>query len=260
MKGSRIVIPTNMRKLLKEIVHTSHLGYDSMMRRVRETIFWPKINDEIKQLVELCEACQQFKSANSKETLRLHEDGDRPWTKIGMDFLSLYGKHYLVTVDYYSGWIEVDLMNNSTKADIVISTIKKAMAKFGIPCQIVSDGGPPFNSDSLDNFPKSYKIKHIFSDPMHPKANGRAEAAVKTVENMMMKCLQTSGDMYLALLELRNTPRQDSGLSPASLMFGRNVRTLIPALYNCDVDVQKAMIKKDRRKVSIKKYYDKNAL
>ena len=36
---------------------------------------------------------------------------------------------------------------------------------------------------------------------------------------MMYKCLQDGTDVYEALFELRNTPQQDTGLSPTQLMF-----------------------------------------
>ena len=44
---------------------------------------------------------------------------------------------------------------------------------------------------------------------------------------MMCKALRDGTDQYAALLELRNTPRQDTGISPAEMMFGRNTRSLL---------------------------------
>ena len=57
---------------------------------------------------------------------------------------------------------------------------------------------------------------------------GKAEAALKITETMMCKALRDGTDQYAALLELRNTPRQDTGRSPAEMMFGRNARSLLP--------------------------------
>ena len=63
-------------------------------------------------------------------------------------------------------------------------------------------------------------IVYTMSSLGHHQSNGKAEAAVETVKRMMSKCLQDGTDVYEALLELRNTPQQDTGLSPAQLMFG----------------------------------------
>ncbi|CAH3027183.1 unnamed protein product [Porites evermanni] len=55
------------------------------------------------------------------------------------------------------------------------------------------------------------------------------EAAVKMTKTMMCKALRDGTDQYEALLELRNTPRQDTGISPAEMMFGKNTRSLLPS-------------------------------
>ena len=54
------------------------------------------------------------------------------------------------------------------------------------------------------------------------------EAAVKITKTMMCKALRDGTDQYEALLELRNTPSQDTGISPAEMMFGKNTRLLLP--------------------------------
>ncbi|GFR91026.1 polyprotein [Elysia marginata] len=45
LKGERVVVPSALRKEMKEILHSAHLGHDSMMRRARNTVFWPGINN-----------------------------------------------------------------------------------------------------------------------------------------------------------------------------------------------------------------------
>ena len=47
------------------------------------------------------------------------------------------------------------------------------------------------------------------------------EAAVKITKTMMCTALRDGTDQYEALLELRDTPRQDTGISPAEMMFGK---------------------------------------
>ena len=40
LKGVRIVIPKSLRDITKKRQHSAYLGYDSMMRRARDTVFW----------------------------------------------------------------------------------------------------------------------------------------------------------------------------------------------------------------------------
>ena len=45
-----------------------------------------------------------------------HDIPDRPWAKVGTDLFAKDGRDYLITVDYYSNFWEVDLLP-STELD-----------------------------------------------------------------------------------------------------------------------------------------------
>ena len=75
LKGERILIPFTLRSEMKKRLHSAHLGYDSMLRRARELLYWPGMAQDIKQTAEHCEACQRMKPHNQKETLRQHSNG-----------------------------------------------------------------------------------------------------------------------------------------------------------------------------------------
>ena len=55
------------------------------------------------------------------------------------------------------------------------------------------------------------------------------EAAVKITKTMMCKALRDGTDQNEALLELTNTPHQETGVSPAKMMFGKNTLLLLPS-------------------------------
>ena len=83
LKEERIVIPKSLRDITKNRLHSAHLGYDSMLRRARDTV----------KLAENCETCQLHKPRNQKETLRQHEEGETPWSKIGVDLFEIKGRN-----------------------------------------------------------------------------------------------------------------------------------------------------------------------
>ncbi|CAC5366465.1 unnamed protein product [Mytilus coruscus] len=78
VKGEAILIPKSLRHDMKNRLNSAHLGYDSMMRRARGTIFWPGMVKEIKQMTDLCEICQESKPKNQREPLIQHSDGQSP--------------------------------------------------------------------------------------------------------------------------------------------------------------------------------------
>ena len=65
---------------------------------------------------------------------------------------------------------------------------------------------------------------------------------------------------YAALLELRNTPRQDTGISPAEFMFGKNTRSLPPSTgTKHNPSKKQVMMKRAKRRLAISSYYNKGA-
>ena len=217
LKGCRILIPNALRAATKKKLHLAHLGYDIMMRHARDTVFWSGMAKEIKNITENCVVCQRHKPINQKETL-IQDDSSKPWENVGIDLFEIEGRHYLVAMDYYISYIEVEYLKTTTST-YVIEIIKKICARNGAPVCLIFDGGPQFNSLQFRKFAKEWAINHVMSSPGHPQDNEKAEAAVKVIK-IMMKTYEEGGDQYLALLELRNTPRQDSDLSPAQMMFG----------------------------------------
>ena len=145
---------------------------------------------------------------NPPEPLRQHSDGDEPWQKIGLDLFEIAGKHYLAVVDYYSNFIEIDLLTTKTSVRIV-TLLKKDCTHYGIPRMIVSDGGPQITSQEFLKFicgGLGYNSCYLITN-MHQRANGKAESAVKVMKSLLVKTLKEGGHPYEAMLEQRNTPR-----------------------------------------------------
>ncbi|XP_013420938.1 uncharacterized protein LOC106181177 [Lingula anatina] len=103
---------------------------------------------------------------------------------------------------------------------------KKWFSVHGIPEQVTS--GLPFNSSEWKHFAESYNFVHKTSSPEHPQANGMVEKYVGIAKKMLIKCNETRSDPYLALLNIRNTPRDENTRSPVQRLFSRRTRTIIP--------------------------------
>ena len=99
------------------------------------------------------------------------------------DLMEFNGNSYVVLVDYYSDFFEVDRLNNKT-ADEVVRKIKAHLARHGIPDKMITDNGPPFNSYKFREFAQSWQFEHITSSPLYPQSNGKAENAVKQAKKL----------------------------------------------------------------------------
>ena len=67
--GDRIVIPYKMRKEILEKIHEGHLGITKCKERARESVWWPQINQEIKDRLARCQHCIEKKATQRKKTI-----------------------------------------------------------------------------------------------------------------------------------------------------------------------------------------------
>ena len=55
LKGTRIVIQTKQHEAILKLIHGGHLGLNKCKLRAKETVYWPGLNDQLKDLVLNCE-------------------------------------------------------------------------------------------------------------------------------------------------------------------------------------------------------------
>ena len=226
-RGNRVIIPRSMRADTLKKIHQSHIGINGCLRRARECLYWPSMSAEVKNYISRCTTCRSLDQRQQKETIKFHDVPSRPWAKVGADLCSLNGKDYLVTVDYYSIFAEVDRLSKTTSKS-VIKRLKQHFARHGIPDTLITDYGPQFSCQQFREFAEEWQFCHTTSSPGYPQANGKAESAVKTVKRLLKRAFRSGSDPWLALLAVRNTPTEAMQASPAQLLFSR-AKTLLPS-------------------------------
>ena len=227
-RGQRCVVPSSLRREVVEKLHTAHMGIDACLRRARECVYWPGLNGQIKDHVQACQTCQMYAQKQPRETFLSTEVPTRPWSVVAADLFSFAGREYMVLVDYYSNFIEVDVLPD-TLSTTIIYLLKRQFARHGIPDKLRTDNGPQFSSAAFQKFAYDWHFQHSTSSPHYSQSNGLAESAVKTIKNIMRKAKESGGDAWMGLLAHRNTPSQDINKSPAQLLFGRRARTTLPS-------------------------------
>jgi len=145
---------------------------------------------------------------------------------VGSDIFTLHSEDYFITVDYLSGFFEIDRLPSKRVKDI-IHALKANFARHGIPSKLVTDNSP-FGSQEFANFSKAWEFTHTTISPPYSQSKGRVESAVKTAKTIMSKALEANADPFLSLLEWRNTPSSQLHSSPVQILFGRRMRTRLP--------------------------------
>ena len=175
----------------------------------------------MEDLVKSCSVCVKNRPDHA-EPLRPTKFPDRPWEMVATDLFHLKNDNYLLVVDYFSRYVEIAKLKNTT-SQAIINHLKSIFARHGIPDTLVSDNGPQYASSVFQNFSWNYGFRHQTSSPHYPQGNGEAERAVQTVKRL----IRNATDPYLALLAYRATPLKN-GSSPAELLMGRKLRTTLP--------------------------------
>lgn len=221
LRGDRVFIPKTFRTKTIQDLHAAHQGIESTLRRAQESIYWPNMNNEVKDYISRCDTCLTYVPRQQKEPLLNHEVPYRPWAKVATDLFQFENKDYLVAVDYFSDFFEV-IRLYSTTSETVIKKLKGHFARYGIPDEVISDNGSQFTAEDFRVFTQAYGFKHTCTSPHHPQSNGKAESAVKQAKKTLRMARVSGNDFYLALLNVWNTPQDEYNTSPAQRMMSRS--------------------------------------
>ena len=123
-KGTRIVVPNFLRNEALQKIHTGHLGIEKCIAMAKEVIYWPNINQQIKEMISTCTYCIDHRNQKPSEPIIHHEIPETPWTKVATDIFQQYNKAYFVIRDYTTRYFDIHKLDNC-ESHMVINKIKK---------------------------------------------------------------------------------------------------------------------------------------
>ena len=135
---------------------------------------------DIEQIFHACSVFQESRPAPSLASLHPWSWPSEPWSRLHIDFAGPFmGNMYLVLVDTYSKWMDVEIMSQII-ASQTIEKLRLIFAVHGLPKKVVSDNGPTFTSHKFQEFMERNGIVHVKAAPYHPLSNGLAEREVRS--------------------------------------------------------------------------------
>ena len=227
--GCRVVIPLSLRKQTLVTLHAGHLGQERTKFRARQIVYWPGMDIDIDNITRLCERCQSELPSQQRETLIQHEPAERPLQYLDADIASHAGGKYLIIVDGFSGWRQVEYLGLQSSTARVTSGY--ARSGFPKPCGVMgAQNLPPINSEI---FWKKWGVLQHTSSPHYPRSNGRAESGVKAAKKLLRcwdlrRCRLDEEAWTRGILQQWNTPGSH-GASPTQIIYGRPIRDTLPS-------------------------------
>ena len=183
LRSHRLVLPAALRQRALKIAHEGHQGLTKTKQLLREKIWFPGIDSMTKHMLDSCLACQATVITPSFAPLNMTPLPQAPWQYLSADFCGPLpsGDMLFVVIDEYSHYPEVEIVR-STSANSVIPKLDRILSTHGIPTEIKTDNGPPFQSHSFAQFAQYLGFHHRKITPEWPKANSESERFVRTLK------------------------------------------------------------------------------
>jgi hypothetical protein len=202
---------------------------------LRMGYYWPSIFKDAKKYVKACDSCQRVGQPNHRDEMPLNPQVVlEPFDRWALDFIgpinppSNQKVYILVCTDYMTKWVEAKALHRATEEAVIKFLFTDIFTRFGMPRELVTDGGPPFSSHGFQATLQKYHIQQRMTTPYHPQANGQVESTNKVIEAILTKTVKESrkdwsNRLLEALWAYRTTWRNTTGFSPYELVYGKSV-------------------------------------
>ena len=90
--GCRLLIPRQMRREILKQLHEAHQGMVRTKQRARLTIYWPRLDNDIDNMVSQCILCQTHLPSYPREPLISKPRPAQPFQEIAADFCCHAGR------------------------------------------------------------------------------------------------------------------------------------------------------------------------
>ena len=231
--STRVVIPSILRDEVLHLLHEGHWGSTRIKQMARRYVWWPKVNDDVENLVRNCKICRLSAKAPPAD-FKPWPKPTKAWERLHLDFAGPFlGKMWLIVVDAFSKYPYVVMLNvGQTTADHTIDALQQIFAMEGLPDTIVTDNGTQFVSSVFENFCIKFNIKHLTSPAFHPASNGEAERFVQTFKRGVEKNVKGKNSLVAAVRFVLSTYRCSphpciDWRSPAEVLHGRQPKNLL---------------------------------
>ena len=237
VRGTQVVIPRELQGRAVALAHEGHEGIEPTLRNLRDKVWFPYMADMVKEYVGSCLGCVASVPFNPPAPITTRDPPDGPWEVCCADYKGPIGGprgyYFHVLIDTYSKWPEV-AYTTSTKFEKLFPALEKSFANHGYPDKVIHDGGPPYNGQAWADYAKQSGFDTALCTPEHPQANGQAEKFMSSIVKITHASIAEGRDpkeeILKFLLNYRNTPHSSTGVTPASLMMNRDLKTKLPSI------------------------------
>lgn len=217
-------------------VFAGHLSTEAVYAKLRERFWWPRMYRDTREWVESCPDCQTKKTPRKPRAGLLQAISVlERWHTVGVDIVgplprtSRKNRYLVVFCDYMTKWPEAFAVRDADAATVGTLLADEIMCRYGAPARLLSDRGKVFLSNVVGYICQLFGVKKLNTTAYHPQTDGLVERFNHTLVEMLSQYVnehQTDWDVYVggALFAYRTAKQRSTGVTPAMLMFGRELR------------------------------------
>jgi transposase InsO family protein len=243
----QIIMPRAVRSDFLTAVHAGvaggHFGRRRTESAVQARAYWPGWADDVKYVLRTCVACAQY--ARSKPTRRVGLSTvacGEPFEILALDITgphptSSAGHNYILTMqDLFTRWTEAFAILRHTAPVIARILFDQVFMRFGTPLRILTDQGPEFESQLIQQLCNFMGVEKIRTTPYLPRCNGQLERFHRSLNAMLGKIVaEHQRDWHLHLPTVmaayRASSHETTGYTPNKLFLGREARLPVDLAY-----------------------------
>ena len=239
--GERLAVPG--RALREEIMkeahdppYAGHFGVAKTIDLVGRSFWWPRMHQQIRRYVEICDVCQCNKSrcGNVAGKLQPLEVPDERWQSVSMDFvvelpMTKRGHDAIwVVVDRFSKMVHIaPTTSKVTAEDTARLFFERVFATHGLPREVISDRGPQFTGHFWRQLCSRFSVRPALSTAFHPQTDGQTECMNRVIEDTLRHFVgprQDAWDDLLPYVEfaMNNSKSISTGHTPFFLNYGKH--------------------------------------
>ena len=186
-------------------------------------MYWPNIENNIIEMISICNACQNYQNLNPREPLLSHEIPKNDWNKVATNLFVCLNKLYFIVIDYTSKYFELAQLPHSS-SDALITHMRSTFSRHDISKVVISDNGLQYTSHEFKKFSKSWDfhwdIRKTYS-PESSQSNGFVDRPIQIIKITLRKCRENNSDSYLAMVALHIT-KNSCSTSVSELLMNKS--------------------------------------
>ncbi|KAK2887926.1 hypothetical protein Q8A73_019374 [Channa argus] len=243
----QLLVPSALRAEVLRWVHGSagagHFGNYKTVRRLRQRFHWPGCRQDAELHVHCCDDCtaQKGPTQRSRGPLQQYQVG-APMERVGVDILGPFptteagNRYILVAMDYFTKWPEAYAVPDQTATTAAQRLMEDMFSRFGVPEELHSDQGRNFESRLFAEVCQRLGVRKTRTTPLHPQSDGLVERFNRTLATQLAILTsrhQKDWDQHLPLVlwAYRTAVQESSQCTPATLMFGRELRKPVDLVF-----------------------------